>query len=130
MPLPPFLPLTLFYSAAPQKHALRDLSSSDAAPSEVATLVFQRVIGCVVVSNAWELPHRTAVRFVLPPAFEAFCRSYEAFYASRKHSSAPRKLTWLYHEGSAVVSAAVGKWRGDLLTSPLQVRVQCVVVSC
>ncbi len=88
--------------------------------------MFRRQVDCVVVSNAWEMPHKSSVRFWLPPVFESFCTAFEAFYGRHFADSSPRKLTWLYNEGSAVVTATLGantgtSWKGDLLLSPLQV---------
>ena len=112
---------------ASQKHCLAGLSSGDSSPSVVTSLVFQRAVDCIVVSSAWEMPKKSGIRFWLPPAFEAFCTAFAEFDASNAgRGLAARKLTWLYNEGSAVVSASIGvtatsRWNGDLLVSPLQV---------
>ena len=111
-----------------QKYVLRDLPATTTAPSEVMGLVFRREVGCVVVSPAWEMPRHSSVRFLLPKPFEAFCDAFSRFYDLHQANTAgtgaaPHKLTWLYSEGSAVVSASLGKdlWGGDLLVTPLQV---------
>ncbi len=112
-----------------QKYILRDLPATATSPSDVTGLVFRREVGCVVVSPAWEMGRHGSVRFLLPRPFEAFCDSFSRFYDMCQANSsgtgaAPRKLTWLYGEGSAVVSASLGSglWSGDLLLTPLQVR--------
>ena len=115
-------------SAAVQRQCVANLTTVEAAPSAVATLVYQWRVDCVVVSHVWDVPSQSRVPFCLPPGFLEFCDEYSRVYKDTHRLHQSRQLTWLPHEGSAVVSPVDGHWRGDLLVTPLQVRAHSTCV--
>ena len=67
-------------SAAVQRQCVANLTTVEAAPSAVATLVYQWRVDCVVVSHVWDVPAQSRVPFCLPPGFLEFCDEYSRVY--------------------------------------------------